>query len=236
MAYDMIVAGASRSARRWDHFATELPQLQDMDRDWNKLGKSASMLAVCAGLILNAAIALPFTVGTRFYSQPAAQRSRNTLAFKGFLVSDAVAFISSAMATCCCTYAGFAEVQNLRVSCLYCGAGCLMAASLAIITAFTLGVYTAYFTGGFFIFPIYSMVLVLCGILLSIVGPLKRAHKHNCALIARLGFRAVIRSLLGDNRRMFCLFISWHRQTILLQIVLFAYCVIVAITIFQQKI
>ncbi|CAN6373360.1 unnamed protein product [Urochloa humidicola] len=233
MAYDLIVAGASRSARRCDHFATQLLQTPDMDKERDRLGKSASALAVCAGLVLNAAIALPFNVAARFNDQP--HTSRRTLAFRGFLASDAVAFLSSGVATFCCTYAGFAAVDNLSLSFLYCGATCLTVASLAIVGAFALGMYAA-FTTGLVIFPTLTVLLVMFGILGIIIVPLKRTITNNRALIARLGFRPFLGSLLGDNRRMFCLFIRWHRLTISLQFGLFCYCILVAISIFEHKI
>ena len=130
MAYDLVVAGASRSARRLDHLAAQFPANDDMEKKWKKVGKSASVLAVCAVLILNAAIALPFNVAARYHEQPPT-RTR-TLVFKGFLASDAMAFLCSTVATIYCTYAGFAPVGNMRAHYLYVGAGCLMLASLAI--------------------------------------------------------------------------------------------------------
>ena len=64
MVYDLVVAGASGGIHRWDDMATRLPAKHDMDKDWENVGKSTGVLAVCAVLILNATLALPFNVGT----------------------------------------------------------------------------------------------------------------------------------------------------------------------------
>ncbi|RLM69001.1 hypothetical protein C2845_PM17G14080 [Panicum miliaceum] len=233
MAYDLIVAGASRSARRLDHFATQLPPKQDMDKEWDKVGKSASVLAVCAVLILNAAIALPFNVAARYNEQQRPTRSR-TLVFRGFLASDAVAFLSSSVATICCTYAGFAAAGNMRAPYLYIGAGCLMFASLAIVGAFSLGMYAA-FTTGLYIFPTVSAFLFAMGILGIILLQFRRTYQHNRALQARLGTRAFLRSLLGDNGGMLRLFVRRNAFIKILHCCLLVYCILLASTIFRDR-
>ncbi|XP_039822217.1 ankyrin repeat-containing protein At2g01680-like [Panicum virgatum] len=232
MAYDLVVAGASRSARRLDHFAAQLPPRHDVDMELDKVGKSASVLAVCAVLILNAAIALPFNVAARYHEQPPT-RTR-TLVFKGFLASDAMAFLCSTVATICCTYAGFSPVGNMRARYLYVGAGCLMYASLAIVGAFSLGMYAA-FTTGLYIFPTVSYFLFGLGILGSIVLQLRRSCLHNRALRARLRTRAFLRSVLGHNRRMVSLFLLQNSFIKTMYVGLLLYCILLAITIFQHR-
>jgi len=97
MVYDLVVAGASGGIHRWDDMATRLPAKHDMDKDWENVGKSAGVLAVCAVLILNATLALPFNVAARYNEHPPTRRA--SIAFRAFLALDAVAFVSSAVAT-----------------------------------------------------------------------------------------------------------------------------------------
>jgi hypothetical protein len=141
MVYDLVIGGGCRGVHRWDDFAARFPSEQEQedaeptqkkkkkkkaqDTDWGKVGKSAAVLSVCATLVRNATLALPFNVAKL------SGVDTRSAAFRAFLAVDGVAFISAAVATFCCTYAGFATADNVsRLSHLYFGASSLVSTSL----------------------------------------------------------------------------------------------------------
>ncbi|KAL6880333.1 hypothetical protein ACP4OV_011898 [Aristida adscensionis] len=235
-------AGGFRGVHRWDDFTARFPSEQERaeptqqqqqqqkkkkkeaeDKDREKVGKSASVLSVCATLILNATLALPFNVTKRF---PDNKVPMTTSSFRVFLALDGVAFISSAVATFCCTYAGFATADNVsRLSHLYFGAICLVAASLAIVAAFALGLHAAFHTG-LVILPTVVALLLSMVFLSGIIVPLWTAILHYRALRARLGNQLPLR--LCYNRRLVCRFCKRHRYYLLAAALLVSYCSIVA--------
>jgi hypothetical protein len=202
--YDLILAGADYGTCRRDQFATEMAK-HDREKESKSIGKSAGLVAVCAVLILTIAFAAPFAM-TRLYglSVSSSQRSSSrSFAYRLIMICDAMAFAFSAIATSCCTFAGFSFTdRKTRYSYLALGGMSLRFASLSIIIVFAAGVYLA-------VAPIDAWITVaVCPFgLLAIIPQLMPVFVmllHSRALQSRLGFLAWWRAIfcaLPQQRR-----------------------------------
>jgi hypothetical protein len=212
MVYDLVMGGGCRGVHRWDDFAARFPSEQE-DTDWEKAGKSAAVLSVCATLVLNATLALPFNV-----AKQSGVDTRST-AFRAVLALDGVAFISAAVART----PGSPRWTSATPTYTSGPAARLVVASLAITAAFALGLQEA-FTTTLLVLPMVAILLLGMVTLSGIIVPLRTARLHNRALRARLD-NQVLRRRLRDNPRLKSRFCSRHRPYLVAAFVLVIYCI-----------
>ncbi|XP_044969144.1 protein ACCELERATED CELL DEATH 6-like [Hordeum vulgare subsp. vulgare] len=194
--YGLLVAGADYCTCRSDHLATE----PDEEKKSEVITKSAGLVVVCAALILNTSLTMPFSV-SNLYRNPEKDIKR-VVAYNIFIMSDALAFAFSAIAISCSTFAGLSSLeQRTRLSYRNAGALSLCAAALFIILVFMAGMYVAvgplvHLKGNVIIALLYYITYP--GILLLFAPYLGLAGSHMRALISRLGLRAWRKAVIRE--------------------------------------
>ncbi|KAM0828296.1 hypothetical protein ACQ4PT_067640 [Festuca glaucescens] len=192
--YALVLAGADYGTCPSDHLAPNVAT-SDKEKEAKSIGKSAGLVAVCSVLILTSAFAAPFSV-TVFYKTPM-KNITGAIAYRVFVMSDAMAFALSVIAISCSTLAGFSFTdRGTRLFYLGAGVGCLFLAALFTVLVFTAGVYLA--AGS--VIDIWTVVAVcLLGVVFQFIilpiAPAFRMLLHAKALLRRLGFRAWFRAL-----------------------------------------
>ncbi|KQJ81688.1 ankyrin-2-like [Brachypodium distachyon] len=194
--YHLVLAGGDYGTCRRDQFATVLAK-PDREKESKSTGKSAGLVAVCAVLILTIAFAAPFTV-TRMYSRSEDSAEYESLAwaiaYRIFMASDAFAFAFSAVATSCCTYAGFSFMdRRTRLFYLTTGGVSLRLAAVSIIVVFSSGVYVA-------VAPVdYLIPIAVCPfaalVIIPQLTPVFVMLLHAWSLLMRIGFLAWCRTM-----------------------------------------
>ncbi|XP_048554224.1 uncharacterized protein LOC125535220 [Triticum urartu] len=135
--FDLLHGGGDFGVGSWDQLAKDVVK-PDWEKESERVGKSASMLAVCAVLILNAALLAPFNV----IKQMDKDAPFNMLAFQTFVVSDSIAFVCSAAATYFCARAGFAMSDGwARLKNLITGTFALVVAALGLMITVALALF-----------------------------------------------------------------------------------------------
>lgn len=191
--FDLLHGGGDFGVGSWDHLARNVVE-PDWEKESERVGKSASMLAVCAVLILNAALLAPFNV----LKQVDKNVSFNVFAFQTFVVSDSIAFVCSVGATFFCTRAGFAMSDGwTRLENLITGTFALGLAALALIITVALALFLVLPGGTGFLPVIIAGAGIFLHLFLSFVGSwMKSTYGHLRAIWARAGTLQLICILL----------------------------------------
>jgi hypothetical protein len=152
------------------------------------------MLAVCAVLILNAALLAPFNV----LKQMDTSTTFNVFAFQTFVVSDSIAFVCSVAATFFCARAGFAMSNGwARLKNLITGTLALGIAALALIITVALALFLVLPGGTGFTPIIIAGAVFFLHMFLSFVGSwMKSTYGHLRAIWARASTLRLICILL----------------------------------------
>ncbi|XP_037482949.1 uncharacterized protein LOC119361889 [Triticum dicoccoides] len=137
--FDLLHGGGDFGVCSWGHLARNVVEA-DWDKESESVSKSASMMAVCAVLILNASLMAPFQVLSH-------NQKENSLAFHGarfqaFVLFDTLSFVCSAAATYFCACAGFTMSDgSTRLKNLITGTYALVLAALTWICAVALALF-----------------------------------------------------------------------------------------------
>lgn len=191
--FDLLHGGGDFGVCSWDRLAGTVVE-PDWEKESERVGKSASMLAVCAVLILNAALLAPFNV----LKQMDTSMPFNVFAFQSFVVSDSIAFVCSVAATFFCARAGFAMSNGwTRLRNLITGTFALCLAALALIVTVALALFLV-LPGGTGFTPIIIAGIGIClHVVFGFTGSwIKSTYAHLRAIWARAGILRLICILL----------------------------------------
>ncbi|XP_051213060.1 uncharacterized protein [Lolium perenne] len=191
--FDLLHGKGDFGVCSWDRLAGNVVE-PDWEKESERVGKSASMLAVCAVLILNAALLAPFNV----LKQMDTSTTFNVFAFQTFVVSDSIAFVCSVAATFFCARAGFAMSNGwARLKNLITGTFALGIAALALIITVALALFLVLPGGTGFTPIIIAGAVFFLHMFLSFVGSwMKSTYGHLRAIWARAGTLRLICILL----------------------------------------
>lgn len=191
--FDLLHGGGDFGVDSWDHLAGNVVE-PDWEKESERVGKSASMLAVCAVLILNAALLAPFNV----VKQIDRSVPFNVFAFQTFVVSDSIAFVCSVVATFFCARAGFAMSDGwARLKNLITGTFALGLAALALIITVGLALFLV-LPGGTGFLPITIAGFgIFSHLVLGFIGSwIRSTYAHLRAICTRAGILQLICILL----------------------------------------
>jgi hypothetical protein len=191
--FDLLHGGGDFGVGSWDHLARNVVE-PDWEKESERVGKSASMLAVCAVLILNAALLAPFNVVKQIDNNVAF----NVFAFQSFVVSNSIAFVCSVAATFFYARAGFAMSDGwTRLKNLITGTFALGLAALALIITVALALFLVLPGGTGFLPIIIAGFGLFSHLVLRFIGSwLRCTYAHVRAIWARTGLIRVICILL----------------------------------------
>ncbi|CAM0908087.1 unnamed protein product [Alopecurus aequalis] len=191
--FDLLHGGGSFGVCSWDSLAGTVVE-PDWEKESERVSKSASMLAVCAVLILNIALLAPFNV----LKQQDRNKPFNVVAFQTFVVSDSMAFVCSVAATFFCARAGFAMSDGwTRLKNLITGIYALGLAALALIITVGLALFLVLPGGTGFLPVIIAGFGIFSHLVLGFIGSwIKSTYAHLRAIRARAGILRVICILL----------------------------------------
>ncbi|XP_044329847.1 uncharacterized protein [Triticum aestivum] len=132
----LLHGGGDFGIFNWDHLTRNVVK-PDWEKESKKVGKSASMLTVCAVLILNAALLAPFNVLSH-----KDKLDLNGFLFQIFVTIDTATFVCSAAATFFCVRAGFAMSDgSTRLKNLVSGKFFLGIAALSVMCTVALALF-----------------------------------------------------------------------------------------------